>query len=145
MSSNDDVKGASKQFYAALNSMLNGSAAQMDDIWSRNFAVTAMHPVGGREVGWDSVRESWEQVAQVSSDGQVQLGEQILEIAGDMAYELGVEKGQFKLADEQVNVESRVTNIYRRDADGWKIVHHHTDLSTAMLDVLGRIQARTKS
>jgi hypothetical protein len=22
-----------------------------------------------------------------------------------------------------------VTNIYRREADGWKIVHHHTDFS----------------
>jgi ketosteroid isomerase-like protein len=29
-----------------------------------------------------------------------------------------------------------VTNVYRREADGWKMIHHHTDLSPAMLDVL---------
>jgi len=28
-----------------------------------------------------------------------------------------------------------------RDGRGWKIVHHHSDLSPAMIDVLGRLPA----
>ncbi|MFQ5757305.1 MAG: YybH family protein, partial [Acidiferrobacterales bacterium] len=106
-------------------------------------AVTTMHPIGGREVGWDKVRESWEQVAQFASEGQVKLGDQIIQVAGDVAYELGVEHGQAKLARQQVTIEHRVTNIYRREAGGWKIVHHHTDISPAMLDVLSRLKAET--
>ena len=145
MSSKDDVQGASEKFYAALNSMLNGNAAPLADIWSHGPAVTTMHPIGGRQVGWDSVWESWDQVAQVASEGRVQLIDQMLEIAGEMAYELGVEKGQFKLAGESVSIESRVTNIYRRDGGDWKIVHHHTDVSAAMLDVLERVKGQGKS
>ena len=143
MSTKDEVRKASEQFYAALNSMVNGDAGPLADIWSHKAAVTTMHPIGGLEVGWDKVSKSWQQVAQVFSEGQVNLSDQIIQVAGDMAYELGVEHGQAKLAGQPVTIEHRVTNIYRRETGGWKVVHHHTDLSPAMLDVLKRVQAKT--
>jgi ketosteroid isomerase-like protein len=142
MSTEDEVRKASKQLYAALNRMLNGDAAPLADIWSHSAAVTTMHPIGGRQVGWDKVRESWEQLARIATGGQAKLRDQIIQVAGDVAYELGIEHGQAKLAGQQVTIEHRVTNIYRREAGGWKIVHHHTDVSPAMLDVLSRVQAK---
>jgi len=142
MSTEDEVRSASNQFYAALNRMLNGDVGPLADVWSHSAAVTTMHPIGGREVGWDNVRGSWEQVSGLASEGQVGLTDQIIQAAGDMAYELGVEQGQFRLAGEQVTVDHRVTNIYRREPGGWKIVHHHTDLSPAMLDLLSRLPAK---
>ena len=142
MSTKDEVRKASKQLYSALNRMLNGDAAPLADIWSHSAAVTTMHPIGGRQVGWNKVRESWEQLARIATGGQVKLRDQIIQVAADVAYELGVEHGQAKLAGQQVTIEHRVTNIYRREAGGWKIVHHHTDVSQAMLDVLSRVQAK---
>lgn len=139
MSTEDEVRKASGQFYAALNSMLSGDAGPLADIWSHGAAVTTMHPIGGREVGWDHVRGSWEKVAQLASDGKVSLKDQLLQVAGDAAYEVGIEHGQFKLAGHQVTIEGRVTNIYRRESGAWKIVHHHTDVSSAMVDVLRRL------
>ena len=140
MSAEDEVRNASKQFYSALNRMLSGDAGPQAAIWSHGAAVSAMHPIGGRQVGWDKVRESWEQVAQLASGGKVELKDQHICVAGDVGYEAGVEKGQLKLAGQQVGIEHRVTNIYRREAGGWKIVHHHTDVSPAMLEVLGRME-----
>ena len=141
MTTEDEVLKASEQFYAAVSGMLNGDAGSLAAIWSHSATVTAMHPIGGRQVGWDKVRVSFEQVAQISTGGQVKLADQIIQVAGDVAYELGVEQGQAKLAGQMVAIEHRVTNIYRREAGGWKIVHHHTDLSPAMLDILSRLQA----
>jgi len=141
MSAEDAVRSASGQFYAALNRMLNGDAGPLAEIWSHSAAVTTMHPIGGREVGWDKVRDAWEQVAKLASDGQVRLGDQLIQVVGDMAYELGTEQGQAKLGGQQVSIEHRVTNIYRRESGAWKIVHHHTDVSPAMLDVVSRLQA----
>jgi SnoaL-like protein len=46
------------------------------------------------------------------------------------------------LAGENVTFEQRVTNVYRRDAGTWKIVHHHTDLSSGMVDLLARLQKK---
>ena len=136
----DEVRIASKQFYAALNRMLNGDAGPQADIWSHSAAVTTMNPIGGREVGWDQVRRSWEQVAKVASDGKVGLKDQLIQVAGDMAYEVGIEYGQFKLAGHQVTLDYRVTNIYQQEAGAWKIVHHHTDISPEMLDIINRLR-----
>lgn len=140
MTAQDEVRKASGKFYVALNRMANGDASALTEIWSHRGDVTTMHPIGGREVGWDKVRASWEQVAKIASDGQIGLRDQIIQVAGDLAYELGIENGQFMLTGEQVTIEHRVTNIYRREAGEWKIVHHHTDVSPTMLDVLSRLQ-----
>jgi ketosteroid isomerase-like protein len=139
MSAEDDVRKASQQFYAALNLMANGDSGAMADIWSHSATVTTMHPIGGREVGWDAVRASFEQVAKVGSEGKIDLKDQLIQVAGDVAYEMGVEQGQLKLAAHQAAIEHRVTNIYQRQDGAWKLVHHHTDTSPAMLDILKRL------
>jgi ketosteroid isomerase-like protein len=143
MSTDDEVRKASEQFYAALNRMANGDARSLGDIWSQSADVTTMHPIGGREVGWDKVRGSFQQVAEIASEGRIRLDDQLIRVVGDLAYELGSERGQAKFAGQQISLDHRVTNIYRREAGSWKIVHHHTDVSPAMLDVLNRLQTKT--
>jgi ketosteroid isomerase-like protein len=136
MSAEDEVREASKQFYTALNRMLNGDAQPLTDIWSHSASVTTMHPIGGRQVGWNEVREAWEQVAQAASEGKVQLNDQLIHVAGDVAYEVGVESAEFKLGGEKVGGQIRVTNIYQREAGAWKITHHHTDVVPDMVEIL---------
>jgi ketosteroid isomerase-like protein len=140
MAAKDEIRKASKQFYAALNRMLNGDAGPLEDIWSHQAVVTTMHPIGGREVGWDLVRRSWVEVAKLASDGKVDLKDQLFQVDENMAYEVGIEHGQFSLAGSRVIIENRVTNIYRRESGVWKIVHHHTDISQAMMEILRRLQ-----
>ena len=140
MKTEDEVRAASEKFYAALNRMLNGDAGLMADIWSHSSSVTTMHPIGGRQVGWDQVKAPWAEVAQLSKMGQVKLRDQLIQVVGDLAYELGNEHGQFSLAGELVTVDHRVTNIYRRESGAWRIVHHHSDIAPAMVDVLSRLK-----
>ena len=111
MTVENEVRAASTKFYSALNRMLNGDAGSLADIWSHSPTVTTMHPIGGREVGWDQVRGSWEQLAQLATQGQVRLSDQFIQVAGDVAYELGVEHGQFTLAGQSVTINCRVTNV----------------------------------
>lgn len=140
MALEDEVRKASKQFYSGLNSMANGDSGPLADIWSHDADVTTMHPIGGREIGWPAVRGSFAQVAKMSSKGKVELKEQIIHVVGDLAYELGIEYGKLTLAGEAVTIEHRVTNIYRKQGGAWKMVHHHTDTSPAMMDVLERLK-----
>jgi ketosteroid isomerase-like protein len=141
MSAENQVRQASQQFYAALNRMANGDASSMADIWSHSATITTMHPIGGREVGWDQVEGPWAQVAQLAAEGQIELNDQLIQVSGDMAYEVGTEQGQFMLAGEQVTIDQRVTNVYRREGGTWKIVHHHSDISPVMVDLISRLQA----
>jgi SnoaL-like domain len=78
MAAEDEVRQASEQFYAALNRTLDGDSLPMEQIWSHGSDVSAMHPFGGRMLGWDEVRDSWEQAAQAFSGGQVALGEMVV-------------------------------------------------------------------
>jgi ketosteroid isomerase-like protein len=34
-----------------------------------------------------------------------------------------------------------VTNVYRREDGQWKMVHHHTDVSQGLVDIMQRRQA----
>jgi len=141
MAAEEEVRTASARFYAALNSMMTGDAAPLADVWSHGADVSTMHPIGGREAGWDQVRGSFEGVAGLASAGHAELRDQSIHLGEDLAYELGTEHGQATLAGEQITIEQRVTNVYRREGGEWKIVHHHTDLSPAMLALLERLQA----
>jgi ketosteroid isomerase-like protein len=135
----DEIRQASEQFYAALNRTINGDPGPMMEVWSHGPDVTAMHPLGGRETGWEEVRASWEQVAQAFSDGQVSLdGLVVVPLSDDVAYTLSTENGQARLGDETIAIDWRVTNIYRREEGEWKMVHHHTDVSPALVEVLER-------
>lgn len=141
MSTQEEVYQASERFYDALNHLLHGDAGALSDIWSHSEVATTMHPIGGRQVGWDAVRQSWEQIAPLASGGQVTLNDQIIQIVGDIAYEVGFEYGQMELAGERIAIDHRVTNLYHREEGGWKIILHHTDISQAMQEALGRVQA----
>jgi ketosteroid isomerase-like protein len=100
-----------------------------------------MHPVGGRQLGWASVRDTWAQVGKAMSDGQVGLSDQLIRVAGDMAYEVGREQGFAVLGGQRIPLDHRVTNVYRHEAKGWRIVHHHTDASGGMQAALNRLKA----
>ena len=145
LSQEDEVRKSSERFYSALNRMVNGDPGPLTDCWSQAPDATTMHPIGRREIGWEAVRESFRQVAMVSSAGQVRLDDRLVRVGGDLAYELGTERGSMSVGGTPVAIEHRVTNIYRREGGAWKIVHHHTDVSPSMVEALNQLLARTSA
>ena len=99
MSAESEVRAASEKFYSALNHMATGDAGPMAQAWSHGAAVTTMHPLGGRDTGWDKVGPTWSEVAKIASGGQVKLHDQHIHAAGDMAYEVGVERDMSQWED----------------------------------------------
>ncbi len=140
MSKEEDVRKASAQFYNALTNMANGNADQMGEIWLHEETATAMHPIGGRDIGWKAVKNSFDQVAGIAGEGKVELKDQLIRVVGDVAYEIGTETGGFKLAGNDVKIDQRCTNIYQLKDGKWKMIHHHSEMSPAMLDVLAKLK-----
>ena len=77
-------------------------------------------------------------MAGISSGGKVTLSDRLIRVVGDAAYELGTEQIDATFAGQPVRGQARVTNVYRREAGGWRIVHHHTDVSPEMQSVISR-------
>jgi SnoaL-like domain len=106
MAVEDEIRQASEQFYEALAHEINGDPGPMMEVWSHGSDVTVMHPLGGRETGWEEVRASWEQAAKAFSEGKVSLVSLVVvPLADDVAYTLGTEHGQAKIGDETVGID----------------------------------------
>lgn len=132
----DEVRAASDQFYSALDALLNGDASAMADVWSHEDDVTTMAEVGGREVGWDAIRESMEDVAAAMTGDTVTRSDQVVRVVGDAAYELCTESISATVAGESVTWENRATNIYRKENGEWKMVHEHADFDAELAEMV---------
>ena len=132
MAAEDDVRAASATFYAALNSAVNGDPAPIAAICSQGADAATMHPIGGRQVGWEEVWATWRLVASVASAGKVVLADQVIRVMGEVAFELGTENAAMTVGGQSMRAEARATTIYCREGGAWKLVHHHTDAAPAM-------------
>lgn len=146
MSVEDEIRQASDRYYRALNHLINGDSGPMMEVWSHSPDVTTMNPYGGREVGWEQVRSVFEKVAQacVGNHLTLRMTDPLIRVSGDLAYEIGLESGEGTVAaGQQVSPQHRVTNIYRREADGWKNIHRHSDIdiNEAEKEVAKRLQS----
>jgi ketosteroid isomerase-like protein len=137
----DEIRAASDRFYSALEEMTNGDASSMAEIWSHEDDVTTMHPIGGREEGWEAVKGSWEGVAAASTGGTVTHTDQLIHVVGDAAYELCTESASMTFAGEPVSAEGRATNVYREENGEWKVVHHHADYSAEFAEKVANMDA----
>lgn len=142
MSAETEVREATNQNSLAMNRMVNGDASQLPTLWSHGANVTTMHPIGGREVGWDAVWASFEGFAKLATEGSFELRDGHVQIVGDVACETGVEHAKGKLGGHPYAIEHRVTNIYQKEAGGWKLIHHHAEVSPGLLDLLGKLQTQ---
>jgi len=129
-----ELLAANDKFYAALNAMFTGSLDPMNEIWSHAEDVTDLGPFGGsRLVGWDSVGAEFKKEAAMKLGGKVIYKDLLVTAGTDMGYTVCVEEGENMNADgKPVVVKFRATNIFRLEKGEWKLVHHHTDLSTPL-------------
>ena len=135
------VRAASDAFYSALNEMFVGNITSMYNVWSHEDDVTQLGPMGGRLVGWDSVGAEWRREASLKLGGTVSA-EHVEVVAGPcMGFTVTDEVGQNMTADgKPIEVRFRATNIFRKEAGGWKMVHHHTDVSANLINAVGEVK-----
>ncbi len=122
---------AHDEFYAAINGMLDGDAGPLCALVSDASDVMYAGPFGGLGAGAESVRADYEAQAARQLGGEVSVSDVHVIEGTDMGVTVCVEHGTGHVIDgKPVSLRHRATNIFRREADGWKFVHHHTDLAS---------------
>ena len=126
----ESVEDAITASHAATDRIMRGDAGGFKDLYSRRGDITLGNPFGGFGRGWEGVVEQLERAASYFSDGRATGFEAISTSAGDeFAYTVEIERVETKVAgrEEQAPFAARVTSIYRREEDGWRLIHRHAD------------------
>jgi ketosteroid isomerase-like protein len=119
-----------EQYHGTVEAVVNGDSSPQERLWSRRDDVTLANPLGPPARGWTEVSNALRRAVSQLSDGEVLGSERISEYSGDeLAYILEIERFRVRVggASEPAPSSLRVTTIFIREEDGWKILHRHAD------------------
>jgi ketosteroid isomerase-like protein len=114
---------------AAEYEFAQGRPAAFKDLWSHSDDVSICGAFGGIESGWNNVAARLDWASSQFSEGRRTREEVRSAVGADFAYLVQTEHIRFRVPgkSEQSTLELRVTMVFRREVDGWRIVHRQAD------------------
>jgi ketosteroid isomerase-like protein len=109
--------------------MLRGNPEPLKSLYSHRDDVTVLGGFGGFERGWQEVGPRLDWAASHFSNGHFEQEDISTIVGSDLAMTVTIERYTVRIdgAANETAEELRVTQIFRREADGWKLVHRHGD------------------
>jgi ketosteroid isomerase-like protein len=109
---------------------INGDAVPLGEIVAHHSPATFFKPSGGYRQGAEAVWSQYERDAtNFESDGEGQI--EILHMAASdgLAYWVGFQQASAHLRGRSgtVSFNLRVTELFRREGNSWKLIHRHAD------------------
>jgi ketosteroid isomerase-like protein len=126
-----------KDFMAALSAidaaqleLQNGRPAAFKALWSHADDITLSGGFGGTiEKGWDQISRRLDWVGTQFSNGTNTIERVSAKASGDLGYVVQLEHIRFKVPgqEKESSRDYRVTMLFRREAEGWRIIHRQAD------------------
>lgn len=116
------VARANEDFYQAFESL---DLKRMEGVWAPDRDIQCGHPGWRILRGWKPVMESWRQIFENTPQIRFMLTDVAVEVRGELAWVTLYENLNSSLEGQNVAATILTTNIFRKGADGWRMIHHH--------------------
>ena len=114
----------------AEGELFRGRAEPLKALWSRASDVTIFGVSGGRgDHGWDQVGRRLDWASTQYSEGSLTIERIASYVVGNLGYVVQRENLRFKVPgrSEESILEIRATWIFRRERNGWRVIHRQAD------------------
>jgi ketosteroid isomerase-like protein len=124
-----DFDAVVEQTEQALVAFVQGDSSGIKSLFTLGDDVVLANPLGPPSRGRREFEEGTDRAVAFLSDGTIQFEEMARHATSEMGYVFHIERVEAKVgeSDERRRITLRVTMIYRREDDGWKIVLRQAD------------------
>jgi ketosteroid isomerase-like protein len=123
----------SQRQHEAEEALVSGDVGPRLQMWSHDDPVTLFAGLGPSKSGWDELEPTFRSVASRltgSSDVTYELISSA--VSGDIAWTIGFSRFTVSIDGGPLTRHTlRLTHLYRRESDDWKVVHEHSDFQPA--------------
>ncbi len=125
-----DVEDAVERYHRAVEAFVNGDARPEKQLFSHRDDVTLANPLGPPSSGWNEVEQALDRAVAFLREAEAVRFERVTDQAtDDLAFIHEIERVRLRFAGSAdfAPVSLRVTTVFRREADGWRVLHRHAD------------------
>jgi ketosteroid isomerase-like protein len=125
----DDFDRAVDIYRQALGVFVKGDPSHIADLFSRRDDVTLANPLGPPRLGRVDVEKAIAEASAHFTDGSVRCEEVSRYSTPELGYVVQIERAELQLTgqDDMRPSSLRVTMIFRREGNAWRVVHRHAD------------------
>jgi ketosteroid isomerase-like protein len=114
---------ANQAYYDAFEAL---DFERMARVWSEEAPLSCVHPAWELIEGRAEVLASWRRIFASTSSIRFGLRDVHVYVAGETAWVVLIEQIETRHGDERVAASAQATNVFVREPDGWRLVHHHS-------------------
>lgn len=121
----DELRASVLAFYKAIEAC---DVVAMASVWSDEAPLSCVFPGQDPIVGREAVLDSWVDIFRGTRRISFTLRNVNVFVAGGVGWAVLTEEVDAQHNDgNRVRAASVATNLFVREADGWRLVHHHSD------------------